>query len=164
MKCHFRSGLGLVYACLLFLNMSCSEKKEQTVPLEELHEYYQVLAEEIPGDLLRLCKEENSLRQILDKSYMTPKMHSSIMGFWGPYNGVCQVIENELGEIRTYTLSKIVKTELVYHFVYELTTGNTESKAILKLVLNKSYGLSEFHIFKATTAGYVNILFPDSRR
>ena len=142
--------------------MSCSEKKEQTVALESLHEYYHILAKEIPEDLIKLCEDEHSLRQMLDKSYMTPKMHSSIMGVWGPYKGACQIIENELGEIVAYDLSKIVKTELVYHFVYELTTNNTEDKAILKLVLNKSYGMSEFHIFKITADGYTNILFPDN--
>lgn len=84
------------------------------------------------------------------------------MGVRGPYKESCQVIENELGEIVTYDLSKIVKTELVYHFVYEVTASKTQDTVILKIVLNKSYGMSEFHIFKTVEDGYTNILFPDS--
>jgi len=117
------------------------------------------LAKEIPSDLFNTCAKQNSLRGLLDKSYITPKIHSSIMGVWGPYQNTCQIVENELGTILNYNLYKIVDKGIVYHFYYSLDTEKGE-KAILKLVLNKEYGLSEFHIYTYTNEKYNNILFP----
>jgi len=148
------------YLVLLLVLFSCSSKKEEKiVQLDAIHRYYTDLAKSIPEDLINTCAEENSLHSLLDESYMTPKMHSSIMGVWGPYQNTCRIIEDELGTILSYKLDKIVDERIVYHFYYSLETTNNQI-ATLRLVLNKEYGMSEFHIYLSEEKGYRNILFP----
>ncbi len=146
---------------VLFLLISCGNNEvEKVVTLQSLHKYYIALAKEIPDDIISSCEEQNSLRNILNKSYITPKIHSSIMGVWGSYANTCQIIENELGEIKSYELTKIIEGKLLYHFYYDLKTSRNEEKVTLKLVMNKNYGLSEFHIYTYSGPGIKNILFP----
>ncbi|AWX45471.1 hypothetical protein HME9304_02490 [Flagellimonas maritima] len=148
---------------IFFTLISCTSKKEEKiVELESLHRYYTALYKEIPADLIEYCTKENSLRGLLDESYITPKIHSSIMGVWGPYANTCQIIEDELGKILSYKLEKIIDKGLVYSFHYSLVTTKVKNPVTLELFLNKEYGLSEFHIYILEGKEYRNILFPKS--
>jgi len=141
--------------------VSCSSKKEEKiVELDTIHRYYEPLSKQIPKEIITFCESEGNLRDLLEKSYMTPKMHSSIMGVWGPYAHSCGIIRAELGQITSWELDKIVDKKLVYLFYYSLSVEKTKAKVTLVLVMNKQYGLSEFHIYLEENGYSRNLLFP----
>lgn len=151
------------FSLIVLLFFCCAKKRiEKEVKLEDLHINYQYLQKEIPEDIFKMCNEDVSLHKMKDKSYSTPKLHSSINGIWGPYGSACMIINKELGELENFELVRVTQVQVGYIFRYNVKVTKSIKPIKLKILINNMYGLSEFHFYRVNDDNaLINLFFSE---
>ncbi|WP_394747283.1 hypothetical protein [Spongiimicrobium salis] len=157
----------LIGLFLCQVSISCAPNNYQTIPLDQLDPKFKNRGELIVGDILTSLNHPDGARYLLDKEYITPKIHGRIMSNLDMYNEAYVMGTAIIGSITDYELFEVVDKKILKTMRYRLITANEDIKAVeLKIDVSNTYRLADFYLYATSTDGtleYVNIL-PESFR
>ncbi|MFN3341163.1 MAG: hypothetical protein ACK40M_00600 [Flavobacteriales bacterium] len=134
----------IVIACLI----SCSTREFREVPLDKVPERVRATGSQIARDITVSFTKEEGADYLLDKYYLTPRVHGSIVSNRGMYAESYDAINTLLEQVISYSLFQVKDNGKIKVLRYSLKVRSPLAKFVeLKLHLNIHNQLAAFYLY-----------------
>ncbi|HAA00117.1 MAG TPA: hypothetical protein DEP18_04325 [Flavobacteriales bacterium] len=137
------------YKVILFVCLtSCSTREFREVPLDKVPERVRSTGSQIARDITVSFTKEEGADYLLDKYYLTPRVHGSIVSNRGMYAESYDAINTMIEHVISYSLFQVKDNGKIKVLRYSLKVQSPLAKFVeLKLHLNIHNQLAAFYLY-----------------